>query len=61
MGLSQETFAAFMGMSIWTLRNWEQGQREPRELARALLLVAHKPPQALREAFLRARETSDAA
>ena len=59
-GLSQEAFAAFMGVSIGTLRNWEQGRRELHGPARALLLVADKRPQALREAFLMARETTDA-
>jgi len=51
MGLSQQVFATFMGVSIDTLRHWEKGQREPRSSARALLLVAEKQPNALRKAF----------
>jgi putative transcriptional regulator len=51
MGVSQQVFATFMGVSIETLRHWEKGQREPRSSARALLLVADKQPKALRKAF----------
>lgn len=55
LGLSQEAFAVFLGVSIGTLRNWEQGRREPQGAARALLLVAEKKPQAFLEAFKMAR------
>ena len=51
LGLSQDQFARFMGVSVSTLRNWEQERREPHGPARALLLVAAKQPQAVREAF----------
>jgi putative transcriptional regulator len=51
LGLSQEQFATFMGVSVATLRNWEQGRREPHGPARALLLVAAKQPRAVREAL----------
>jgi len=51
LGLSQEQFASFMGVSVATLRNWEQKRREPRGPARSLLLVAAKKPRAVREAF----------
>lgn len=51
LGLSQEQFAMFMGVSVATLRNWEQERREPHGPARALLLVAAKQPRAVREAF----------
>jgi putative transcriptional regulator len=51
LGLSQEQFATFMGVSVATLRNWEQARREPHGPARALLLVAAKQPRAVREAF----------
>ena len=51
LGLSQQQFAAFMGVSVATLRNWEQARREPHGPARALLLVAAKQPRAVREAF----------
>lgn len=51
LGLSQGQFALFMGVSVATLRNWEQARREPQGPARSLLLVAAKQPQAVREAF----------
>lgn len=51
LGLSQEQFATFMGVSVATLRNWEQKRREPRGAARSLLLVAAKQPCAVREDF----------
>lgn len=51
LGLSQDQFAMFMGVSAATLRNWEQNRREPQGAARSLLLVAAKQPQAVREAF----------
>jgi len=51
LGLSQDQFAEFMGVSVSTLRNWEQERREPHGPARALLLVAAKQPQAVRQAF----------
>jgi len=51
LGLSQQQFAMFMGVSVATLRNWEQNRREPHGPARSLLLVAAKQPRAVREAF----------
>lgn len=51
LGLSQDQFALFMGVSVATLRNWEQERRQPQGPARSLLLVAAKQPQAVREAF----------
>jgi putative transcriptional regulator len=44
LGLSQDEFARMMGVSVATLRNWEQGRREPRGPARSLLLVASMEP-----------------
>ncbi|MBI2754552.1 MAG: transcriptional regulator [Betaproteobacteria bacterium] len=51
LGFSQPEFALFMGVSVATLRNWEQERREPHGPARALLLVAARQPQAVRDAF----------
>lgn len=51
LGLSQEAFAALMGVSVGTLRNWEQGRREPQGPARALLLIADKKPTAFKESL----------
>jgi len=58
LGLSQPEFAGFMGVSLGTLRNWEQARREPHGPARALLLVASKQPAAVRAAFNAAHSTA---
>ena len=46
-GLSQSRFAALMGISVATLRNWEQGRRKPEGSARILLEVVAKHPEAV--------------
>ena len=46
-GLSQTKFAALMGVSVGTLRNWEQGRRSPDGSARVLLRVVAKHPRAV--------------
>ena len=45
--LSQTRFAALLGISVKTLRNWEQGRRTPAGPARILLQVAAKHPDAV--------------
>jgi len=47
MKLTQEQFAALLGISMRTLQNWEQGRRSPEGPARVLLQVAAKHPHAL--------------
>ncbi len=47
LGLSQETFAALLGVSSGTLRGWEQGRRQPTRAARVLLRVAAQHPEAV--------------
>jgi len=49
VGLSQQEFAALLGVSARTLQDWEQGRREPTGAARTLLKVAVKHPKVLRE------------
>jgi putative transcriptional regulator len=44
-GLSQGEFAAMLGISVGTLRNWEQGRRAPESPARVLLQVAARHPE----------------
>lgn len=51
LGLSQDQFARLMGVSVATLRNWEQGRREPHGPARSLLLVASREPAAVLKAL----------
>ena len=46
-GLSQEKFAILLGISVSTLRNWEQGRRRPEGAARVLLRVAARHPEAI--------------
>ena len=46
-GLSQERFAALLGVSVRTLQDWEQGRRLPSGAARTLLLIAERNPKAL--------------
>lgn len=48
--LSQEKFAQLLGISVGTLRNWEQGRRNPEGPARVLLRVAATNPTAILEA-----------
>lgn len=47
LGLNQPKMAALMGISVGTLRNWEQGRRRPEGPARTLLRVAAKHPEAV--------------
>ena len=48
-GLSQAQFASLLGVSMRTLKDWEQGRREPTGAARTLLRVAERHPGVLRE------------
>lgn len=48
-GLSQSKFAILMGISVGTLRNWEQGRRKPEGSARVLLKVVERHPEAVFE------------
>jgi DNA-binding transcriptional regulator YiaG len=47
--LTQEQFSQALGISIHTLRNWEQGRRTPEGPALALLRIAAKHPGIIRE------------
>jgi putative transcriptional regulator len=49
VGLTQTRFAAAMGISVHTLRNWEQGRRQPDGPALALLRIAARHPRIIRE------------
>ena len=51
LGQSQEEFALMIGVSVATLRNWEQGRRVPDGPALALLRVAARNPKAVAEAL----------
>ncbi|KGM29419.1 transcriptional regulator [Photorhabdus luminescens] len=43
-GLSQTGFAKLISVNVGTLRNWEQGRREPTGPAKALLKAIEKDP-----------------
>lgn len=47
--LTQESFALLLGISLATLRNWEQGRRKPQGPAKVLLAIAAKNPKAILE------------
>ena len=49
LGMTQQSFSAALGISIHTLRNWEQGRRRPEGPALALLRIAARHPRVLRE------------
>ena len=46
-GMSQQRFCATFGISLGTLRHWEQGLRSPRGAARVLLKVVNNNPKAV--------------
>jgi putative transcriptional regulator len=51
LGLSQEDFADAFGVSVGTVRGWEQGRREPDGPARVLLTVIDREPAAVLRAL----------
>ena len=50
VGLSQKEFARALEISVHTLRNWEQGRRQPEGPAIALLKIAARHPRIVRDA-----------
>jgi putative transcriptional regulator len=46
LGLTQTEFSLRIGVSVDTIRNWEQGKRCPTGAARSLLKVLDKAPEA---------------
>lgn len=53
LGFTQQEFAQSFGVSLGTLRNWEQGARLPEGPARVLLTVIDKEPAAVKRALAR--------
>lgn len=51
LGLSQARFASAFGLSLHTLRNWEQGHRMPDPAARAYLKVIETAPDVVQMAL----------
>ena len=50
-GLSQPQFARLLHVDVGTLRNWEQGRREPTGPAKALLRAIKTDPKAVLKAL----------
>lgn len=50
-GLSQSEFAGLLGISKRTLQEWEQGRRSPSGAAQALIRIAKRHPEVVREAL----------
>lgn len=57
-GLSQEAFAARYGFSVETIRNYEQGHRQPTGPTRVLLRVIAAEPEAVERALARTSTTN---
>jgi putative transcriptional regulator len=49
--LSQAKFATLLDIDLGTLRNWEQGRREPTGPAKALLRAIRNDPEAVLSAL----------
>ena len=56
LDLSQTEFARAVGISVHTLRNWEQGRSRPEGPAVALLRIAARHPRIIRESLLSAAD-----
>lgn len=54
LGLSQDRFAKRFGLSPATIRDWEQGRRQPDAPARNLLRVIEYAPETVERAIARA-------
>lgn len=52
LGMSQGDFAERFGINTATLRNWEQGRRQPEGPARVLLQIIDREPAAVQRILL---------
>jgi putative transcriptional regulator len=50
-GMSQSEFASALSISKRTLQEWEQGRRSPSGAAQALIRIARRHPDVVREAL----------
>jgi putative transcriptional regulator len=55
-GLSQALFADRIGVSVGTLRNWEQGRRVPDGPARVLLAMLARNPRVVEDTLAHCRK-----
>jgi putative transcriptional regulator len=51
INMSQSQFAAYFGISVRTVQEWEQGRAAPSGPARAFLTVIDREPEAVRRAL----------
>lgn len=51
LGMTQASFAAAFGLSVGTVRDWEQGRYQPEGPAQVLLRVIQYQPDAVRQAL----------
>jgi putative transcriptional regulator len=56
--MSQRQFAAYFGVNVRTIQEWEQGRAVPSGPSRALLMVIDREPQAVRRALTGASQSS---
>ena len=56
LNLTQEEFAERFGLSLATLKNWEQGRRSPEESAKTLLHLIESQPKLVEREVKRVRE-----
>lgn len=49
LGMSQSGFADAFGLNVSTLRDWEQGRRQPDGMARILLAVIGRNPKLVQQ------------
>jgi putative transcriptional regulator len=54
LGLTQEAFAAAYRIPVGTLRDWEQGRKNPDAPARAYLMVIDRNPEIVAQSLRRA-------
>ena len=52
INMSQSQFAAYFGVSVRTIQEWEQGRVVPSGAARAFLTVIDREPDAVRRALV---------
>ncbi|WP_020181055.1 helix-turn-helix domain-containing protein [Methylopila sp. M107] len=51
-GLTQRAFATQYGFALGTLRDWEQGRSNPDGVARSLLVIIDREPEAVARALV---------
>jgi putative transcriptional regulator len=60
LNLSQAEFSNRFGVTLTTLRDWEQGRRKPEGPARVLMLVIQNDPEAVTRALTPRRRLQSA-